>query len=132
MRWRLQFAGCLMALGISAMIAPPCYAQRGRANWAQNRPADKPPKPPKQEARPAQKQEYRQQQQEARRAQVGRRQNENANRPPERNPNRPDANARPNNNPNRPPSAYVPPPRKNFDNLDRQQQQKVLENNKRF
>jgi hypothetical protein len=125
-----------MALGISAMVAVPCYAQRGRANWAQNRPADKPPKQekqqPRQEHRQEQRQERRQQQQDARRAQAERRPNENASRPPERNPNRPDANTRPNNNPNRPPSAYTPPAPKRFDSLPRQEQQKILQNNKSF
>jgi hypothetical protein len=122
----------LMALGISAMAAGPCFAQRGRENWAQNRPADKPPKPPKQQARQEQKQERRQQQQEARRAQAERRQNQNVSRPPAGNLNRPDSNARPNNNPNRPPSAYTPPPARKFSELNPQEKQKVIENNRRL
>jgi hypothetical protein len=132
MRLRLQFAGCLVALGISAMILVPCYAQRGRANWAQNRPADKPPKPPKPPARQQQKQEHRQQQQEARRAQVEKRQNEGANRSSATNPNRTDPNARPNSNPNRPPSAYTPPPAKKFNSLPQQEQQRILQSNRNF
>jgi hypothetical protein len=112
-----------MALGISAMIAAPCYAQRGRSNWAQSRPADRPPKPPKPPAR---------QQQEGHRAQAQKQQNGNANRPPQGNPNRPDTNARLNNNPNRPPSAYTPPPPKRFDSLNQQEKHRVLENNRRF
>jgi hypothetical protein len=119
-----------MALGISAMATAPCHAQRGRANWAQSHPADKPPKPQKPPAR--QQQEHRQQQQEARRAQADRQQNGNANRPPQGNPNRPDTNARPNNNPNRPPSAYVPPPARKFSDLSPQEKQRVIENNRRL
>ena len=38
----------------------------------------------------------------------------------------------PNVNPNRPPSAYTPPPPKRFNNLPRQEQQKILQNNKNF
>jgi Protein of unknown function (DUF3106) len=99
-----------MALGISAMIAAPCSAQR-----------EKPP------ARQPQKQEHRQQQQDVRRAQPDRRQNQNANRPPAGNPNRPDSNARPNNNPNRPPSAYTPPPARKFSELNPQEQKRIVD-----
>jgi hypothetical protein len=97
-----------MALGSSAMIAAPCYAQRPRTNGAQNRPDAK---PPKQQQRPAPRQ----------------RQNTSANRPP--NANRPVGAT--NNNPNRPPSAYTPPKR-NFNDLNPQDRQKVLQNYKNF
>ena len=140
--------GCLTALGITAALAGPSFAQRERANWAQDRQYTKPAKDQRQQQRPQQReeprQERRQPQQETRRPQPERRQIENASRPPERNPNRPDANARPNNNvtrpneytrpnnnPNRPPSAFTPPPRR-FDNLNRQEQQKILQNDKSF
>jgi predicted Fe-S protein YdhL (DUF1289 family) len=38
----------------------------------------------------------------------------------------------PSNNPNRPPSAYTPPPRREFNNLSPQDKQKVLQNYKNF
>ena len=149
MRLRIQFAGSLVALGIGAALEVPSFAQRERLNWAQNRAADKPPKQEKQQPRQGrrqeQRQERRQQQQGARRAQVERRQNDNSRRPSGRNPNPPDANSRsnnslnrpnehsrPSNNPNRPPSAYTPPPAKRFDNLNRQEQQKILQYDKTF
>jgi hypothetical protein len=100
-----------MALGISAIIAAPCYAQRPRANGPQNHPAAK---PPKQQQRPAQRQG----------------QNTSPNRPPNANANR--AAGPTNNNPNRPPSAYTPPPKKNFNDLSPQDRQKVLQNYKNF
>jgi len=140
MKARIQFAGWLMALGIGVIVAPTCYAQRERANWAQNRQGDKPPKQEKQQQRQEQRREQRQeqrqerrpQQDEARRAQAERRQNENARRPAGGNPNRPDVNTRPNNNPNRPPSAYTPPPRRDFNNLSPQEKRKVLQDNRRL
>jgi hypothetical protein len=113
MKLRLQFAGCLLALGISAVLATPSFAQRAR--FAQNHP----PKPPKPE-RQQQRQERRQQQQQNA-------QKNDANRPPQENANRP-----PQQNPNRPPSAYTPPPAPKFNNLNPQEKQKVLEYNKRF
>jgi hypothetical protein len=137
---KLQFAGWLLVLGMSVAPALPTFAQGPRANWAQNRQDNKPPKqqsqPPRQQAptqqqRPGQSRENRQQQQGSRRAQHER-QNSGANRPPSTNPNRADLTGTPNINPNRPPSAYTPPPPKRFNNLPRQEQQRVLENNKRF
>jgi hypothetical protein len=117
MKRKLQFAGWLMALGLSAALAGPSLAQ--------NRPAPKPPKP--QPQRQAQNQQGRQQQQ-ARRAQNGRQNSgSGANRPPNANMNRAATAARPNNNPNRPPSAYTPPARK-FNELSPQEQKKVVEN----
>jgi uncharacterized protein DUF3106 len=126
MKRKLQFAGWLMALGISAVVALPCLAHGARANGGQNRPAAKPPKP--QPQRQAQSQEHRQQQQPARRAQ-NERQNSGANRPPNPNANRPAGTT--NNNPNRPPSAYTPPKR-NFNDLSPQDKQKVLQSYKNF
>jgi hypothetical protein len=148
MSMRLQFAGCLVALGISAMAGAPCLAQGARANWAQNRQDNKPPKqqsqpprqqpprqqpprhqPPREQPRQEQRREQRQQPQEARRAQNDR-QNAGANRPP--NMNRAETATRPNNNPNRPPTAYTPPPRRDFNSLNPQERQKVLEDNRRL
>ena len=115
-----------MALGMSAALAVPSFAQAQRGNAAQNRPANKPPKQQAQQQRQAQRQERRQQQQEARRA-PNERQSSGGNRPPNANTNRADTSARPNNNPNRPPSTYTPPQRK-FNDLSPQEKQKVVEN----
>jgi hypothetical protein len=120
-----------MALGIGAVLAVPCFAQGPRANGAQNRQDDKPPKQDKQKQRQEQRQEHRQQQQEARRAQNGR-QNPGANRPPNSHTNRAETATRPNGNPNRPPSAYTPPPQRKFNDLSPQEKQKVIENNNRL
>src|SRR5712675_2092104 len=148
MKRKLQFAGWLVALGMSAALAVPSFAQGPRANWAQNRQENRPPKqqspPPRQQPsreqppRQQPRQEQRQQQQDARRAQ-SERQNSGANRPPNTNTHRPPAPdpsragmaARSNNNPSRPPLAYTPAP-KRFDSLPRQEQQKILQNNKSF
>jgi hypothetical protein len=46
--------------------------------------------------------------------------------------NRAETAMRPNNNANRPPSAYAPPPKKEFNNLSALERQKVLENNRRL
>ena len=133
---KLQFAGWLIALGLSATLAMPAFAQGPRANWAQNRQDNKPPKqqnqpkrqqPPRQRQRQEQKRDNRQQRQEIRRAQ-NERQNSGANRPPSSNPNRADLMGTPNINPNRPPSAYTPPPQKKFNQLSPQEQRKVVEN----
>jgi hypothetical protein len=54
MKLRLQFGECLLALGMAAALAAPCAAeaQRGRNNFAQQRPA-KPANPPRaQQPRP--------------------------------------------------------------------------------
>lgn len=133
MKGKLQFAGWLLALGISTAMAAPGFAQGLRAGSGQNRQDNKPPKQqsqaPRQQARQEQRRE-RQQQQEARRAQ-NERQNSGANRPPNANTNRAEAATRPNNNGNRPPSAYTPPPRK-FNELSPQEKQRVIENNRRL
>jgi hypothetical protein len=134
MTGRLQFAGWLVVLGLTgALLAPFTQAQRG--NGAQNRSANKPAaqhsQPPRQQPpRQQQRQESRRPQQ-APRAQ-NRRQNSGGNRPPNANVNRADIMGQPNINPNRPPSAYTPPPPKRFNSLPRQEQQKILQNNKSF
>src|SRR2546430_9922299 len=73
MRRKLQFAGWLIALGLGAALAVPTFAQGPRANWAQNRQDNKPPKqqsqpqrqqPPRQQQRQEQKRDNRQQRQE--------------------------------------------------------------------
>jgi hypothetical protein len=139
MRLKLQFAGWLVALGLSAALVTPLLAQAQRGNGAQNRPANKPParqsQPPRQQPpRQQQRQESRQPQQ-APRAQNGRQNsggNSGGNRPPNANVNRADMLGQPKINPNRPLSAYAPPPPKTFNSLNQQDRQKVLENNKRF
>jgi len=129
MKPRIQLAAWLMALGMSAAVAVPCLAQGPRANWAQNRQDNKPPKEQKQQRRQEQRQARPQQQQEARRSQ-NERQYSGAHRPP--NSNRAETGARPNVNPNRPPSAYTPPPRRDFNSLSLQEKRKVLEDNRRL
>jgi hypothetical protein len=134
MKRKLQFAGWLMALGVCAALAMPSFAQGPRANGAQNRQDNKPPKqqsqaprqhPPRQQPRQEQRQQ-RQQQQEARRTQNERR-NYGGNRPPNSNVNRAETTRRPNVNPNRPPSAYTLPPPKKFSELNPQEKKKVVD-----
>src|SRR5260370_1273167 len=55
---KLQFAGWVMALGLSAALVLPSFAQGPRGNGAQNRQANKPPAQPQ---RQPQRQERRQQ-----------------------------------------------------------------------
>jgi len=139
MKRKLQIAGWLIALG--AALAVPAFAQGPRANWAQNKQDNKPPKQQqRQEQRPQQSQ--RQQRQEQRREnrpqrhEMGRARNERqdsgASRPPNSKPNRADMMAQPNVNPNRPPSAYTPPPRRDFNSLSPLEKRKVLEDNRRL
>src|SRR5260370_1464473 len=130
MKRKLQFAGWLVALGMSAVLAAPSFTQEPRANRAQNRQDNKPPRqqnqtprqqsPRQQQQRQEQRQERRQQQQESRRAQ-NERQNSDGNRPPNPNVNRADMMGQPNINPNRPPHWHPPPPRKEFKALHRQE-----------
>src|SRR5260370_41664737 len=101
MKPRIQFAGWLMALGMSAVVAAPCLAQGPRANWAQNRQDNKPPKEQREQQRQEQRQERRQQQQGARRTQ-NERQNSGAKRPPDSNAKCAEKGARSGNNTNRP------------------------------
>src|SRR5229473_1897691 len=74
MKRKLQFAGWLAALGMSAALAVPCFAQGTQPNGAQNRQDNKPPRqqsrppqrqlsreqPPRQQPRPEQRREQRQ------------------------------------------------------------------------
>jgi hypothetical protein len=124
---RLQLAACLLALGLCAVAALPAEAQ--------NRPPknrQQPQQQPHQQRQP-QPQQQRQQQPQQPHRDAGR--NANPNRPPAStesvapNTNRPPERAR--NQQNRPPSAYTPPPR-NFNNLNPQEKQRTLENNKDF
>jgi hypothetical protein len=134
---KLQFGKWLATLGICALLTAPSFAQRGRANWQQNRPPKQQPaaKPQQQAQRQQEKQQRQQQKQAQREAQ------RNTSRPPQpnaeprtNNPNRPNGSngeARA-NNPNRPPNAYTPPPPRKFDSLNSQEKQRAIENNKRF
>jgi Protein of unknown function (DUF3106) len=128
MKRGLQFAGWLMALAMGTAMAVPSFAQGPRANWAQNRQDNK---PPKQQRQQQQRQERRQQKQESRRAPIER-QNSGGNRTPSPNVSRADMMGQPNVNPNRPPSAYTPPPKKEFNSLSPQERRKVLDNNRRL
>jgi len=146
MRLRLQLAGCLLAMGLSAVLAAPSAAQQQQ----------KPQRPPRTQERRQERQPQRQQQRNpARGAQPERRQNggagnpqgNRANRPdyvprpnagpnrpdyvprPNGNPNRPNYVPRPNGNPNRQPYAYAPPqPRQRFNDLPPREKQRVIEN----
>src|SRR3979490_3392298 len=137
MKRELQFAGWLMVLGMGAALSAPSFAQKPRLNGAANRQDNKPPKPqsqpPRQQPPPRQPPQNQppQRQQQQQEAQNGR-ETSGANRPPNSNANRTETAPRPNNNPNRPPSAYTPPPRKEFNNLSPLERQKVLENNRRL
>ena len=132
MRFRLQLAGCLLAMGIGAALAAPSMAQHGHtAHWAprqhtppksQNRPPQHQQPPPKNAARPPQN---------------GGHPNGGAGNPQGNGGNRsnsvPRPSPNPNNNPNRPPSSYVPPqPQKKFSDLPPQDRQKILENNNKY
>ena len=152
MKLRIQFGELVIALGICALLALPCAAQKHE---------NKPPQPQRQQQPRAQRQERRQQQQGNRRAQNNRPSNdrphnnaapnrEPQNRQPEsmgmiggnRPPNARDSE-RPNLNPNRPPNAgnssKVKPPRyqdltpkekqnyEKFNRLSPQRQQEIRE-----
>jgi Protein of unknown function (DUF3106) len=132
MRFRLQLAGSLLAIGLGALLAGPSMAQHGHAaHWApqqhtpaksQNRPPQHQPPPPKNAAKPPQN---------------GGHPNGGAGNPQGNGANRPNSVPRPspnpNNNPNRPPSSYVPPqPQRKFSDLPPQDRQKILENNNKY
>src|SRR5437899_11096085 len=138
MKRKLQFAGWLIALG--AAPAVPACAQGPRANWAQNKQDNKPPKQQqRQEQRPQQSQ--RQQRQEQRREnrpqrqEMGRARNERqdsgASHPPNSKPNRADMMVQPNVNPNRPPSAYTPPPSRDLNSVSPLEKPEVMDDNRR-
>jgi hypothetical protein len=117
MRLRLQFATCLLALGLGTAMAVPSFGQRPRPN------APPPRKPPAAQRRRQDRPPQRQQQTQPQTRQNGA-------------PGNPQGNGanRPNSNSNRPPSAYTPPPapQKKFSELSPADQQKVLENNRRY
>src|SRR5271170_4035030 len=107
MRFRLQLVGCLLAIGLGAVLADPSMAQHGHvAHWAQQqhtppKSQNRPPQhqPPKNATKPAQ-------QPNRPNGEAGNHQGGSGNQPnsvPRPSPN-------PNNNPNRPPSSYTPPP----------------------
>src|SRR5260370_33559674 len=110
MKLKLQFAGCFLALGGGVIVVPACYAQRERANWAQNRQGDKPPKQERQQQRQDQRreqtqgkrQERKEKQEEVRRDQDERGPKESGRRPAGHKPHMPRGKTRPNNNTNRP------------------------------
>lgn len=117
MRYGLQLAAGLLALGLGAAMAGPSLAQRNRpGGGGQHRPAMQ----PRRADRPPQRQQERRVPQE-------KRQNEGRANPPGNN-----ANAeRPNGN--RPPSAYTPPAaQKRFNQLSPQDRQRLLEQNRKF
>src|SRR5271169_466618 len=111
---RLQFAGCLLALGLSAGLAQPSFAQRPRFA------AQKPPKPanaPARQQHPAPRQQRQQQRQQG--SQNG--SANNANGAGHGRQNAPDWN-RPAGgtvHSDRPPSANTPP--KSYNNLTPQE-----------
>jgi hypothetical protein len=131
MRIRFQFAGCLLAMGLSTVLAAPGWAQRGHANAGPQHPAPrvqakKPPKPPQ---HPAPKGGAKPQQET--------RPNGGGGNPQGSGGNRPNAaqqpNTNPNGNPNRPPSSYTPPqPQRKFSDMTPQERQKILDNNNRY
>src|SRR4029077_8658059 len=155
MRLRLQLAGCLLVMGLSAVLAGPSAAQSGRA-WAQQqqqRPLrSQDPGSGRQQPRQQPRDPARGTQQNGRpnggasnphgnkanRPDYAPRPNANPNRrdyvPPRNgNPNRPGYAPRPNTNPNRQPYAYAPPqPRQKFNDLTPQEKQRVIENYNRL
>ncbi|HZV89578.1 MAG TPA: DUF3106 domain-containing protein [Candidatus Binatus sp.] len=149
MRFRLQLAGCLLAIGLSATQAGPSMAQHGRvAHWApqqhtppksQPRPQQAPQQhtpPPRSQPRPQQAPQQHQPPKNAGNpSQQGNRPNGGGGNPPGNGANRPNFVPRPslnpNNNPNRPPSSYTPPPRK-FSDLPPQDRQRIIDNNNRY
>jgi hypothetical protein len=127
MKLRLQFAGCVLALGISAGLAYPCVAQRAHYAAQQHppKPANSPPRSQRQAQRQQQHQQQRQQaRQEARQQTPQGGQNGAAGRG-QSNPdwNRPGGGAI---HSDRPPSANTPPPR--YNNLSPQDKQRVFNN----
>lgn len=134
MRFRLQLAGCLLAIGLSVTLAGPSMAQHGRvAHWAPQQHT-----PPKSQPRPQQAPQQRQPPKNAAKpAQQGNRPNGGGGNPQGTGANRPNFVPRPslnpNNNPNRPPSAYTPPqPQRKFSDLPPQDRQRIIENNNRY
>ncbi len=124
MKLRLQFAGCIIALGISAGLALPSAAQQPRNN----------DRPSRQQQIP--KQEHRQERRQDRPARPPQRagtpspQRERAYTPPPRNPetnNPPAGFARPFGGGNRPPNATIRPR-----DLSPEERQRLQQNQRRF
>jgi uncharacterized protein DUF3106 len=136
MRLRFQLAGCLLAMGLSAVLAVPAMAQRGRV--ASSAPQQHTPPPPKAQAGQQQRQQQRQQERSAAKPpQHERPRNGGTGNPQGNGVNHPDSaphpNGNPNGNPNRPPSSYVPPqPQRRFSDMPPQDRQKILENNNKY
>ncbi|HMD06204.1 MAG TPA: DUF3106 domain-containing protein [Candidatus Acidoferrum sp.] len=130
MRFRFQLAGCLLAMGLGAVVAAPSMAQHGHvAHWAPQQHT-----PPKSQNRPPQHQPPKN---AAKPAQQGNRPNGNGGNPQGNGANRPNYVPRPSpnpsNNPNRPPSSYTPPqPQRKFSDLPPQDRQRIIENNNRY
>ncbi len=131
MRFRLQLAGCLLAMGLGTMLAEPSMAQRGRTNTPP--PQHTPPRAQvRQQSRPPQ---HQQPKNAPKPAQQERRPNGPGGNPQGNGngANRPGNLPHPNGNPNRPPSAYTPPqPPKKLSDLPPQDRQKVIENNNKY
>jgi hypothetical protein len=118
MKLRVQFAGFMIALGISAGLALPGAAQRPHNN----------DRPPQQQAQP--RQEQHQQHPQNRSASTPGPQRERAYIPPPRNPagsNSPAGPARAFGGGNRPPNASVRPPA-----LSPEERQRLQQNERRF
>jgi hypothetical protein len=132
MRLRLQLAGYLLAMGLSAVLVAPSMAQRGRANFAPQQHTS-----PKAQARQQQKQQRQQAKNAAKPAQPANRPNGGAGNPQGGGANQPHSVPRPspnpNNDPNRPPSSYNPQqPQRKFSDLPPQDRQRILENNNKY
>ena len=120
MKLRVQFAGCMIALGISAGLALPCAAQQPRNN------NDRPPR--QQQAQP--RQEQHQQHRQDRPVRAPSPQRERAYTPPPRNPagnNSPAGPARAFGGGNRPPNASVRPR-----DLSPEERQRLQQNQRQF
>src|SRR5258708_10607510 len=118
MRLRVQFAGCMLALGISAGLALPCAAQRPSNNDG----------PPRQQAQP--RQEQHQQGRQDRPVRGPSPQRERAYTPPPRNPagnNSPAGPARAFGGGNRPRNASVRPR-----DLSPEERQRLQQNQRQF
>jgi Protein of unknown function (DUF3106) len=117
-------------MGLSAVLAAPSMAQRGRvAHWAPQQHT-----PPKSQNRPPQ---HQQPKNAAKPPQNGGHPNGGAGAPQRNGGNQPNSvprpSSNPNNDPNRPPSSYNPPqPQRKFSDLPPQDRQRILENNNKY
>jgi hypothetical protein len=122
MKLRLQFGGCLLALGISTGFSLPCVAQKPRNN-------DRPPRQ-QQNPKPEHRQEQRQERRQDRTASAPKPRAERAYTPPPRNPgtNRPPAgSAQSLGGGNRPPNAAMRPR-----DVSPEERQRLQQNQRRF